>query len=193
MQYSMSIGFFSRLRRNSGNHDAVQMGGNPQANLAQALAFVFAHAHRSVSYLARGATCLAALHSVPDAASRFRSQISNLLGRVIRDAPYSQGTADAGRQAAKGRVLSQAPRSSPRTTTQDKSKANQEHQFEISLSMPQQQAASAGTGTQTALSASTVENTIDKDYISAVQQEVQNSCKPSTLQIRPTCSQLQQR
>ncbi|GAA5868452.1 hypothetical protein JCM3774_005385 [Rhodotorula dairenensis] len=150
------------------------IAADPQANSTHALALVFADAHISFSYSARSATCLAALDSVPDAASRFRSRISDLLGRVIRDAPYSQGTADAGRQAAKGRVLSQAPRSSPRPTTQNKSGATQERLFGISSSVPQQQqAASAGIGAQTAPRTSTVENTIDKEYVSAVEQEVQ--------------------
>ncbi|GAA6016975.1 hypothetical protein JCM8202_004501, partial [Rhodotorula sphaerocarpa] len=105
------------------------VGSDFERHASHALEFVFAQEHQTLSLATASRDFLIAIASVPAVASETLASLADLLGRILRDTPFSDAAARAGAEAADKRQIPHGARASKRDSTRAKSRQSQDFRY----------------------------------------------------------------
>ncbi|GAA6026630.1 hypothetical protein JCM8202_001493, partial [Rhodotorula sphaerocarpa] len=113
------------------------VGSNFERHASHALEFVFAQEHQTLSLATASRDLLIAIASVPAVASETSASLADLLGRILRDTPFSDAAARAGAEATDKRQIPHGARASERDSTRAKSRQSQDFQYGLAPHPPE--------------------------------------------------------
>ncbi|GAA6022625.1 hypothetical protein JCM8202_005022 [Rhodotorula sphaerocarpa] len=113
------------------------VGSDFERHASHALEFVFAQEHQTLSLATASRDLLIAIASVPAVASETSASLADLLGRILRDTPFSDAVARAGAEAADKRQIPHGARASKRDSTRAKSRQSQDFHYGLAPHPPE--------------------------------------------------------